>query len=136
MKLWMAPMLVVLYWLPWMLPEEAPWDGSEFELYMFESSDRVALAVVSPDPFAVDAVTRGWRAEVHVRTGEGSISGEIQFATGAIQPDTVIFVETAWGREVHVFEMGGTQLREDSPRRRWRVEEEGLRELEQEGRLH
>jgi hypothetical protein len=136
MKVWMAPMLVVLYWLPWMLPEEAPWDGSAFDLYMFESPDRVALAVVSPDPFAVDSAARGWRAEIHVRTGDASVTGELFFETDTIQPDTVVFVETAWGREVHVFTSGGTQTLEETPRRRWRVEEEGLRELEMEGRLH
>ncbi len=132
MKVWMIPILIALYWLPQLSMERDQWDGSQYDTHLFASDDERAMAVVAPDPFHEqdEERVRAWRAEVHVRVGEVSVSDELFFRTDNIKNDTLIFVDTAWGREVHVFERDPYCASGREQRRRWLAHAGGLKELE------
>ncbi len=131
MKIWILPALLALYWLPQLAFDRGEWDGAKYDIHLFESADKRAMAVVTPDPFSSDDEegVRAWRAEVHVRVGGTSVSEELRFRTARIEKETLVFVETAWGREVHIFEacpdLGSGKIE----RRRWLARPDGLEEL-------
>lgn len=139
MRIWIIPALLAMYIMPRLVPVPDPWDGSEHDIYLFESLDKRAMAVVTPDPFFSEqdgdsAGIRAWRAEVHVRVGGGTVSGEVRFMAESITASTLIFVETAWGREVHVFETRSDPAQADRvQRRRWLARADGLEELVLDG---
>lgn len=128
MKIWFVPALLALYWLPQLASDRDSWDASEYDIYLFESTDKKAMAVVTPDPFFADEEigVRAWRAEVHVRVGELSLTEELHFWAESIDEGTLLFVETAWGREVHVFEEYPDQALGERQRRRWLARPDGL----------
>lgn len=132
MKIWLFPALLALYWLPQLAPDRDRWDASSYDLYLFESSDQRAMAVVTPDPFFTKEEgtdIRAWRAEVHVRVGGQTVTEELRFRAESIKEDTLVFIETAWGREVHVFEVSSDLAPGTTHRRRWLARAEGLEEL-------
>lgn len=132
MKYWIGTLAFALYLAPWQAwdkPEE--WKGSEHDIYVFEADEGRGLAVVTPDPFLDDADwgMRVWRADVHVRVGGRTVAEELVFRAERIDTDTLIFLETVWGPEVHVFE-ANPELGEDAKhRRRWVVRADGFEEL-------
>jgi hypothetical protein len=135
MKVWMAPMLVAMFWWPAWQSEWGWHEGAAHDLYLFESADERALAVVSPDPWSVDdaeGAPRRWQAEVHVRVGPDSVTDVVVFDAERIKPDTVAFVETAWGRELHVT----ATATEGAVQQRWRIGAEGLQEVMPSGWVH
>ncbi len=132
MKMWFLPALLALYWLPWLAPEQDRWSDAKYDLFLFESDDKRSMAVVTPDPFQEheEGHVRAWRAEVHMRVGGVSVSEELLFRAESIEEGTLLFVETAWGREVHVFEQHPDIASGRVQRRRWLARSGGLEELE------
>ncbi len=134
MRMWIIPALLALYVMPRFATNEDKWNASEYEIFLFESPDKRAMAVVTPDPFfsadgADPAGVRAWRAEVHVRVGASTVSGEVRFMAESITETTLTFIETAWGREVHVFETHSDSDSGHVQRRRWLARAEGLEEI-------
>ena len=131
MKYWLGMACVaVIVMMQWRPQIEDPWEN-EYDVYVVEAENGNGLAVVTPDPFFAETEwdIRIWRLDVHMRLGETTIHEELFIRAASIADDTVQFVETAWGIELHVLEahpdMGADQTR----RRRWVARSHGLEEL-------
>lgn len=116
-------MITLTVW--WSVP--GPWLPEAHDIHVFEAPDRIGLAVVTPDPFSgEDPLTglRRWQAEVHIRVGSISITEYLYFYARSIECDTITFIETAWGREVHcmAYDPGNIQR----ARYRWLAQADGL----------
>lgn len=119
--------VVMMQWWP---KSEDQW-ANDYDVYIVEAQNGNGLAVVTPDPFFAEAEwnVRIWRLDVHMRLGESTIHEELFIRAVAITPDTVSFVETAWGIELHVMEAHPDIGQDEFRRRRWVARSDGLEEL-------
>jgi hypothetical protein len=130
MRFWIGPALLAMFvWPRW--GEEQAWPGNGHDIYIFEAQQGRAIAVVTPDPFfdETDWGMRIWRADVHMRVGETTVSREITFRAERVEEDTVVFLETAWGPEIHIFEAHPDVAPGHHHRCRWVARPHGLEEL-------
>ncbi len=119
--------VVMMQW--W--PETADKWSNQYDVYVVEARNGDGLAVVTPDPFFDESGwdIRIWRLDVHMRLGETTIHEELFVRAATITADTVSFVETAWGIELHVLEAHPDIGADQARRRRWVARSHGLEEL-------
>ncbi len=131
MKVWLLIIVVTMYGAFLLFSQRDTWGNSAYDVYIFEAPNGMGLAVVTPDPVGdeVDWPTRIWRADVHVRVGDYTLHREILFRADTIARDTVQFIETAWGPELHIFEAHPDQGPGQQRRRRYAARADQLEEL-------
>lgn len=131
MRIWILPALFAMFWMPQLFPEKEIWPDSDYDLFMFESENGDGMAVVTMDPFFDETgwAVKVWRADVHMRVGTTTVHEEILFRAKKVERDTLVFVETAWGTELHIYEAHPDMGPDATRRRRWAARTDGLEEL-------
>ncbi len=132
MKYWIGSSCLAAFvlYLAWPAKEEIL--SLPPDMHVIEAEHGNGFAVITPDPFFDQEGwdIRIWRVDVHARIGQRTVYKELHIRAASISEETIGFVETAWGTELHILEahpdMGPGQTR----RRRWIVRSHGLEEVQ------
>ena len=122
-RLWLLPPLLSLLWLPWWHFEREAFTPDDYVVHFFEDRELQSMAVVTPDPLERDGT---WRAEVLVRVDAISVADEIFFRSDTIRDDTLTFIRTTQGLEIHVHAEGPDDVMQPD---RWLVFHTGMEKI-------